>query len=169
MIQFEPGEEVIAQVRPHWFVFVAQLLVFVVLMAAPILVVLAPDALQQFGISFVFGPLAMFFIATWWLIVWIMFAIVWTGYYLDIWIITTKRVIDIEQYGLFSRKVSECRLDRVQDITAEVVGFLPTMLNFGNVYIQTAAEAERFEMKNIPNPNGMKDMIFEHHPPVARE
>ena len=169
MIQFEPGEQVITQVRQHWFVFVAQSLGFVVLTALPALIFFVPEFLAPLGISFSFGPVSLFFAATWWLLLWIIFAIVWTNYYLDLWIVTTKRIIDIEQHSLFSREISECRLDRVQDITAEVVGVLPTMLNYGNVYIQTAAEAERFEMKNIPDPNGMKDLIFEQHPPIMRE
>lgn len=71
-------------------------------------------------------------------------------YYLDIWIVTNQRIINIEQHGLFSRIVSEKDLGRMQDITSEVRGFLGTLLNYGNVHIQTAGETERFIFRQIP-------------------
>ena len=39
----------------------------------------------------------------------------------------------------------------MQDITSEVKGFIPTFLNYGNIYIQTAGTQERFIFKDIPN------------------
>jgi hypothetical protein len=71
-------------------------------------------------------------------------------YYLDVWIVTNERVINIEQKGLFSREVSEKELHKMQDITSDVDGFWATMLNYGDVYIQTAGEKERFVFKHIP-------------------
>ena len=47
-----------------------------------------------------------------------------TDYYLDTWIVTTERIISIEQKGLFERTASELDLISVQDATAEVHGFL---------------------------------------------
>lgn len=82
-------------------------------------------------------------------------------FWLDVFIVTDKRILDIEQQGLFSRTVSELRLFRVQDVTAEVKGFWRTMFNYGNVFIQTAAEKERFEFTNIANPNEIAKMILD--------
>ncbi len=79
-----------------------------------------------------------------------------TDYFLDIWIVTTERVINIEQHGLFSRTVSELRLNQVQDITSETSGFLGTFLTYGDVFIQTAGEHERFQFKDIDNPDDVK-------------
>ncbi len=79
-----------------------------------------------------------------------------TDYFLDIWIVTNERVINIEQQGLFNRTVSELRLNQVQDITSETNGFLETFLTYGNVYIQTAGERERFVFKDIDNPDDVK-------------
>lgn len=73
-------------------------------------------------------------------------------YYLDAWILTNEKIINIEQKGLFNRVISEQRLYRVQDITSELKGIIPTFLNYGNVYIQTAGEEERFAFKQVPAP-----------------
>ncbi|OGF33927.1 hypothetical protein A2223_02390 [Candidatus Falkowbacteria bacterium RIFOXYA2_FULL_35_8] len=47
--------------------------------------------------------------------------------------------------------MSEKDLGRMQDITSDVKGFLPTILNYGDVHIQTAGEEQRFVFKQIPN------------------
>jgi uncharacterized membrane protein YdbT with pleckstrin-like domain len=81
-------------------------------------------------------------------------------YWLDSWIVTNFRIINIEQHGLFSRTVSELRLYRVQDVTADVTGFMHSMLDFGQVYIQTAGEQERFIFQDVPHPNKIaKDVM----------
>ena len=84
--------------------------------------------------------------------IWIIAFTIWVDYYLDVWIITNERLLDIEQIGFFNRVVSELDLKRIQDITSRVYGMLPTMFGFGNIQIQTAAEENKFEMKAIPHP-----------------
>lgn len=84
-----------------------------------------------------------------------------TDYYLDTWIVTTRRVINIEQKGLFSRVVSELHLNQVQDVTAETHGLIPTILSYGQVYIQTAGARERFEFKTVNDPEVVKARISE--------
>jgi len=73
-------------------------------------------------------------------------------HWLDIWILTSRRIINIEQTGLFSRVRSEVRLYRVQDVTSEIKGFLRHMFNYGMVYTQTAGETHRFAFEDIEDP-----------------
>ena len=94
------------------------------------------------------------------LITWITFFLIWIDYYFDVWIITTKRIVNINQQGLFTRTVSELELDKIQDITTDVRGVIPTFLNFGDLQIQTAAEQERFLFAKVPNPYLLKDTIM---------
>ena len=84
-----------------------------------------------------------------------------TDYYLDTWIVTTRRVINIEQKGLFSRVISELHLNQVQDVTAETHGFIATILSYGHVYIQTAGTRERFEFKMVNDPVKVKARVSE--------
>ena len=84
--------------------------------------------------------------------IWIIAFTVLVDYYLDIWIITNERLLDIEQIGFFNRVVSELDLKRIQDITSRVRGVSPTIFGFGNIHIQTAAEKSNFNMKAIPHP-----------------
>ncbi|MFZ5364671.1 MAG: PH domain-containing protein [Patescibacteria group bacterium] len=80
-------------------------------------------------------------------------------YYLDTWIVTNKRIINVEQRGLFSRVVSEKELNRMQDVTSEVHGAIATFLNYGDVIIQTAGEEQRFRFKQVPNAAAVAQQI----------
>jgi uncharacterized membrane protein YdbT with pleckstrin-like domain len=82
-------------------------------------------------------------------------------YYLDIWIVTTKRVLNIEQTGLFARTVSELRLNRIQDVTSTVNGFIPTLFDYGHMEIQTAGEKVRFVFEQIPHPTQVSKSVLE--------
>ncbi len=74
-------------------------------------------------------------------------------------LITDKRLLDIDQINLFARDISEMRLENIQDMRVEVLGFLATTMDFGNIYIQTAGATDEFAIKNIPHPNKIKDAI----------
>lgn len=105
-------------------------------------------------------PLLVILSSAYLLFIWLFFFFSFIDYYLDIWIITNERIINVEQKGFFSRTISEQRLFRVQDVTSEVNGFAPTFFKYGNVYIQTAAEKERFSFEQVPDPNGVRDTII---------
>jgi uncharacterized membrane protein YdbT with pleckstrin-like domain len=81
-------------------------------------------------------------------------------YMLDLWFITDKRIIDIQQEGFFSRKVSEQYLDRVQDVSSEVSGIIPTIFRYGSVKVQTAGEHPQFIFEDVPNPEEIRRLIM---------
>lgn len=95
------------------------------------------------------------------LAIWIFSFLIWVDYYFDIWIITNERIVNIEQKGLFTRHVSELRYNKIEDITTEVTGFIPTVLNFGDVQIQTAAEQAEFRFRTISDPYHIKSVIMD--------
>ncbi len=74
---------------------------------------------------------------------------------------TDKRIVDIEQVGLFKRIIAEQKLFRVQDVTAEVKGIIPTFLHYGKVTIQTAGTKERFVFDEIPHPYEVSKKIIQ--------
>lgn len=92
--------------------------------------------------------------------VWLFFYTAFINYFLDMWIVTNDRIVDIRQMGLFSRTVAELDLFRVQDVTSEAHGFFSTVFDFGNVYIQTAGEQERFVFYNVPEPHKIRESII---------
>ena len=159
MIDIKPGERVIFEVRRHWYVLLVETLSLLLFFAVPFVAFIVL-LVGGFPLSAKIIFLLVFLKAAWFLLGWIIFFVIWTNYYLDVWIITDERIIDIEQKHLFNRNISEFGLDRVQDVTIEVSGFLPTLLHFGNIHVQTAGETRLFILKHVPRPDKVKDIIF---------
>ncbi len=166
-------ENVILEVRKHWIVFfgnaiallLGAVLPFIILAALKIFV---PEILNNFlnMISLPGNTFALFtFIYILWILfLWIIFFVEWTKYYLDVWYVTEKRIIDVEQKRIFDREITNLRFDKIQDVTVDVHGFIPTMLNFGNIKVQTAGEDNTdFFMTMVRNPDEVRRIIFSQH------
>jgi uncharacterized membrane protein YdbT with pleckstrin-like domain len=82
-------------------------------------------------------------------------------YWLDIWILTNRRIINIEHTGLFTRVRSEVRLYRVQDVTSELHGFMRHVFNYGMVYAQTAGGTHRFTFEDVSEPKEAAKIILQ--------
>lgn len=84
-------------------------------------------------------------------------------YYLDVYIVTNERIVDIAQDGFFRRSISELYLREVQDVSATVKGIFPTTMHYGDITIQTAGERPNFVFKNVPNPYKISKIIVDLH------
>lgn len=172
MITLGPDEFVQVEERKHWFILFAELLGYIILYVLPFGIYyvlsyyLLPTAGSHIDIS-LSPALATFLTASWSLIIWMRLISVWTDYYLDIWIVTSKRILDLEQKGLFHRKSSVFRIERIQDVTVETKGAIATLLNFGDIHVQTAGEAHEFVMRGITNPKRVRKIILQQLDLVA--
>lgn len=158
MMMLRNTEQVLREVRRHWYRLFSEILFLLALAFVPLFLLsflifagVASD--EKAFLLFLFGSMV------WLLCVWIGFFIAWTDHYLDVWIITNERIIDIEQKGLFSRDVSECPLRNVQDIRVEAHGLIASFLNFGDITVQTAGEAREFVMRQVGDPHRVKEHI----------
>lgn len=163
MMELYSDEKIILKKRRFWLPIVIEGVSFLLFGGAPLIVLMliegsfAPEVqelISQYSNLFWFGAFA------WAFIFWNSFFIVWTNYYLDILLITTKRVIDVEQLGLFARDLAEMRIESIQDIKVQVIGILASLLDFGNIHIQTAGVNREFIIEHIQNPHQVKDAIM---------
>lgn len=164
-IQMEPDEEVLIMVRKHWFVILAELFGIFILIMLPFLALIGFLIFQQtfatMGVDlYQFANLIGFGVAAWLLLSLMGGFTIWTHYYLDLWIVTDRRIILVDQIHFFSRNVSVFRLERMQDIEFKVKGIIPTLLNFGTLKAQTAgAHESNFNSTGLPDPRGLQSII----------
>ncbi len=81
------------------------------------------------------------------------------SWYFNSYIITSKRVVDIDFYGLTHRRFSEAPLRNIEDVTNNISGFAQIAFHFGDVAIQTAAESREITFENVPNPDRVQDTL----------
>lgn len=166
-LDLDTDEKIVHEVRKHWFVLFGHLIATaVVILLPPALYLLAlgilPNQVASIMIDHFF--LVLFLYSLWFLGAWVMLFVQWTNYFLDVWYITNKRIIDIEQKSIFHREVSNLKFDKIQDITVEVRGIIATFFNFGDLRVQTAGEDSKdFMMKSASRPEAMRKIIFQMH------
>lgn len=164
-IQLEPDEEVLKVVRKHWFVIVTELFGTFFMLLLPFFVLffaaLFSNTVLTFDLSLShYTALIVFGIAAWTILTLMAGFSTWTHYYLDLWIITDRRIILVDQIRFFHRNVSIFRLERLQDIEFYIQGVIPTLLNFGTIKAQTAGAFEsNFKTKGLPDPRGLQAII----------
>lgn len=155
-----PNEHVILFLRRHWFALLAIASAFFLLIGIPLIIEWFFWETITYWITHpIIGPIFVITNSLYFLSIWLFAFLEFTDYYLDTWIITNERIINIEQQGLFNRTASELDLTSVQDTTAEIRGILQTIFTYGQVYVQTAGERGRFHFKNIDNPEHVKELI----------
>lgn len=161
-IQLDNDEHVLLQVRKHWFILALQILSIGVVAAAPLVFWSILNHLINIASLATSIDMSVFIsIYTGWLILsWMALFSVWTNYYLDVWTITNKRFITVDQRGLFNRYTGSFRLERLQDINISIRGIIATFLDFGDLTAETASEDQNFIAHNIPHPQEMKALIL---------
>ncbi len=157
VLQFD--EKILGVKRRHWFYLYISLfgIGFIGLLA-----LLAPLALTLFAFQLMRAYFSeVFFGVTLFLeIVWIVIFYTIADYYLDYWIITDRRIILIKENGIFNRVVQTVDFESIQDISTKIVGVFPTVLDFGDVIIQSAGTRGRFVFEKVPKPAVVRDQIL---------
>lgn len=157
----QSGESIYILVRQHWAVLAKRIMVWLILVSALIIFkrysyFLGPAILQ--------GPIAVLInigVQIYILFLITSLFIIWVLYYLNMYIVTNERIVDVDQKGLFSHHVSELNIEKIEDVTSEVNGVLGHLFDYGTVYIQTAGTKERFDFENVPNPGHITKTILE--------
>lgn len=155
----QDGEIVLKLCHRHWWYLWPRTILWVLFAIVPVIV--AALILDAIG---VLDDLGIFFwlIAAAWLIWWgVRLALNWYRYANDVWIVTNQRIIDSFKSNPFNHRLATADLVNVQDISVEKIGFIPTMLGFGDVVCQTASGGDggAFRIIGIPKPETVQLLI----------
>ena len=148
----KPGEQVLLFYRRHWVSVARIILLMILLVFIPVFFYIYFARNFDYLHNEVFYGIYVLVNSAYCLFVLLFSFSNFVDYYLDVWMVTNMRVINIEQHGLFARELSEKDLGRMQDVRSDTKGFWATLLNYGNVVIQTAGEEQNFVFKQIPDP-----------------
>lgn len=161
MLQLSEQEKVVVVVRKHWFIMARMVAVLIILLIVPpVILTILPAATAKLNAAFV-EHIVNFFLSLYLMVLLLVFFLFWMDHHLDMWIVTTERLIDVEQHGLFHREVSEVPLRKIQDVTIQINGLIETLLKFGTIRIQTAGERDFF-IHNVPRLYEIKDILLRY-------
>jgi len=98
----------------------------------PLLGVIPAALKPELGLGWFFGGLALGMLA------WVLVLLPsWIAWYYSVYIVTTQRLIQITQKGLFHKSVVDVGINQIQMVNYEIAGLQETMLGFGTIMMQT--------------------------------
>lgn len=162
-IKFLAEEKVVLKLRKHWIILVRDTAATIVLAFVPFLLLAVLQIIAPQYLNFA-NYLAYMAFATslWLLIIWMALAVIWTDYYLDLWFVTDKRIISVDQISLFNRKVTTLSHDRIQEIIVKEENFMQALLHYGTLDIESASPTDGdAAMEGIPRPEEVRKKILE--------
>lgn len=82
---------------------------------------------------------------------------------LNAYIVTNKRLIKIEHKNILNKKVLETPLERILNVSYQIKGFWPVLFKFGTVDVQAAGLTDPLSLKNVTQPEKVKDFLWKMH------
>ena len=149
----EKNEEVVLLLRRHPITNVRWILIFLIMVFAPLVLSTFPF------LDFLPGNFQFIAILGWYLVTIALALENFLTWFYNVNIITDERVVDIDFHNLIYKEVSDTNIDRIQDVTYRMGGAIRTVFNFGDVLIQTAGEKPNFEFLNVPNPHKVAKIL----------
>lgn len=169
-LNIDPSETIILQARKHWFVFLLEITPFLVAAVMPVVLLLIILTFFHLTLSDHILTLVIGYYLLWLLILWTGIFAQWTIYYLNVWILTDRRIFDVNQNGLFHQEVSVLRLEQLQDIEISVNGILASLIGYGNLEVESAgAEINQFQITGVKDPYTIKEVISKTYDAVMEK
>ncbi len=147
------NEEIILLLRKHLITQINWVLAIIAMILAPLVLMGFPL------IDFLPSRFQFVVILMWYLLVFAFFLESFLGWYFHVFILTDKRVVDIDFYNLIYREVSVASIEKIEDVTVKVGGVIQTIFDFGIVVIQTAAQMSQLEFEYVPQPGKVSEVL----------
>ena len=150
-VELQANERVVLLARRHWVRLYPRLFTLTLLLVVPLaglwlLVTRAVDDLHGLGLG------ALLVVSLLWAGYWgVLIYLTWFRYQHDVWLITNQRLVDAYRRHWFHSQIASADLVDIEDVSAHREGLLETVLDFGDVRVQTAGEQLNFVLADIPH------------------
>ena len=151
-IEYHDNEKIILKLRQHWILLLWPIWKFILVsFAGAVLLYYFRD---RFDIL-----LTVLLLATWLLLAFDLSLHDFLRWYLNVYVITNQRIINVTHKTIFKRQTTEAPLQRVQDVTYNTLGFVSMLFNYGDVTVQTAGHQTLIHFEMVPGPRRIQREI----------
>ncbi len=145
--------------RRHPITNLGWVLSAIIFLLIPIIAMLLIESYFLDPFAFIPAKYQMVVILLWYLLTMLYTFESFIVWYFNVYIITDKRIIDVDFKGLWGKRISEALLNSVEDVTYETHKFWHILFDYGDIFMQTAAERTEFEFHSIPKPALVHDKL----------
>lgn len=158
----KPEESIILFLRSHFLTNLSWIAISIVLISLP---AIAGVILPNMHISFLTQETASRFITVfalfYYLIVFSYIFLSFLSWFYNVFIVTTERILDIDYSDVVVHNMAETKLNHIEDVRYAQSGFIPSFVNYGNLFIQTAGTERNFEALSVPKPREATNITTE--------
>ena len=156
----EEEEQVILFLRQHLVTMIGPGLLVLLLALSP--VILFPLLFHYLVLPIIIPARYIVVGTAFWYVATFGFALMsFLRWFFNIYIVTNKRIVDIDFLHLLYKEFSEARLERIQDLSFKSGGIFAAFFDYGDIDVQTAAEVPNIEFTAIPKPAKVVETISE--------
>lgn len=165
MIEFDDEEVLLAEIRKHPFGFLIILITgfFIALaMFAAVAAVAAAGFLNTLG----YGDLNSIVVFIGFVLANVVVVITLVNVHLyrnNVVFVTNEKLAQVLFITLFNRKISQLSIGDVQDVTVQQNGFLPNLVGYGTLVVETAGEQQNYTFSFVPKPYETSKTIINAH------
>ena len=147
----EHGETIILLLRKHWIVNFIWLVVSFALIVFPVFIF--PIVFFSGLISWQISSAAVtLVILVWYLLTFSYVLINFLLWYFTVSIVTSERIVDIDFVNILHKKFAATGINKIEDVTMRTGGFIRALVDYGDVFVQTAAKEAMFQFEAVPHP-----------------
>jgi membrane protein YdbS with pleckstrin-like domain len=158
-VHYMSGEQTVKYIQRSQYVLLRNLLVPALLM-----ILVLPIAIVPPSVGYIPNALQTY----WWLIMGIVFLIlllslfyIYLSWYDDIYILSSRRIIDIQRRFLFTVETRfETEYKNIRDIKVRVPNVIERFLDIGDVYIETPGSSPDIVFKTVDHPFLIQDEVY---------
>lgn len=182
----DPGESIYILMRSHIAVNIGWVVRFAIGVVFPFILITMFEIFNMLLTSREIPPIAykdLMPFSTWVMVFLFYYSLAisyalanFLDWYFDVYLVTNIRILHVDFRVFTGKFVAEAALANIEDVSTNIVGFLPSFFNYGNVLVQTAAEKTKFNLVALSNPSWFRDVITDlsnlaktkrDHPPAG--
>ncbi|MDZ4227600.1 MAG: HAMP domain-containing sensor histidine kinase [Patescibacteria group bacterium] len=149
-------EKVLLVAHKHW----ASLLPEITAALVPALVLLFFLFLPAESVGFGMHVILALIIPLGFLVIWIVIMMFWSSYYLNMLVITDRRIFYTEQVTMVNHFTREWDIRDVKHVSVHVENALESFFKYGTLYLESRSDSEVTEMQGIAEPEDVAAVIL---------
>lgn len=153
----ESGEILYFLLRRHPITNIGWIISAILMLFLPVFFIIVVEALGLNTFIIVDAGTQAIFLVLWYLLTMFFTFESFLNWYFNVYIITNKRLIDVDFKGLWYKRISETALSQIEDATYATSKFLHVLFDYGDIFVQTSAEKNEFEFHSVPKPGIVHD------------
>lgn len=152
-----PDEDIVLMIRKHWIAFVPNVLFTLILFLFPLLLLIFSFRTSILGSYKLYTGILILCIGLG------MNLIVTTilKWYYTLYIVTDRRFVMVRMENALYHSYGETPLSKIQDVTHRSSGIVGVLFDVGEVDIDTAGHEIDFELKHIPKPREIQNVVMD--------